>query len=798
MSIQFYSFEKYIAGKLSAPSEVISQTCKALEGGLTPAYIVDYKKEVSKDLKYFEVCLLNQKRLEWKLLVNKKEKLLSDLKRGESFSLSLEEKIQNCASLDSFRNIYKEYNKTTLPKAYQAKKSGLDKFAQWILSQAGSGTSLEQTLEQEAKKFINTEASLVSVGDVLNATQQIIVEDILNNQKFNSWVSHSVDEASISIQPGKKEVPAKHKSWIGYTKPCAVFFKPNMYAKYLELRKLWHVGFIKLNVDLNKEALQEKIYKQISPLDSIKLRGFLYNTVQLSLNQRLLPRYIQEKHREFEEKAVKAESYKFLKSLDSVLMTRPIAFNKPCMGIWPLKQGCYVAIVNAAGEYISSTYLSFKESEKEASQSLLQNILKDISVEYITLPTQEDSFFVKKQLQKLLSEKQTLKFIWTQNLAVSLYSEDLAKTDFQDLHFDQARAIFLARQLQSPFTEILRLNLNSLSLTDTQHLLPKAEVQAKVTSTISRAIYTYGLNLNVCSASALEHLASFTPELAAEVIEFRQKQEGFKEISDLKKIVNFSDELFESLAGSFILLSAKNPLDATRIHPNQYARVKDMARELSCPTKELFGPGVSALQDISKKWKELLGSYSFDFIYHELKSCSNKEIVNIDTPVPYAEKLNLNILRLDDLKEGMSLDVWAKRLTAFGVFADFGLGQQGLILLSVLKKEKKVVYPGMWLRVKVDSANSGTKKFIFSLESIYTDFPKRGSFSKKNTKPNFIASKVSPGSQPDSLSKPKFNFKNSKGKGSSLVNSRTKKPAQVFNNPFASLGSMANLTKEKK
>lgn len=794
MSIKPYSFQQYISKKITASSEVIDQTYKALEEGLLPDYIVDYKKEISQNLKYFEVCLLNQKRVEWKLLVSKKEKLLADLNRAENLSESLEKKILSCESLGGFRSIYKEYNKTTLSKAHQAKKAGLGKFAEWILSQAQASEVLDQTLEQEAKKFINSEAALVSVGDVLSAAQQIIVENILNDKTFNTWVYQAVEEASVSIQAGKKEVPVKHKAWVGYTKPCSIFFKPNMYAKYLELRKLWNKGFIKLNIDLNQALLQEQIYKQLSPLDNIKLRGFLYNTVQLALNQRLLPRYMQEKHRDFEEKAVKSESYKFLKSLDSILMAKPLGFNKPSMGIWPLKEGCYFAVVNGAGEYISSTHLSFKEEDQPAAKSLLQNILKDISLEYIALPTQEDSFFVKEQLTKLFSEAQRPKFIWTQNLGVSLYSEELALKDFKDLQFDQARAIFLARQLQSPFTELARLNLSTLSLTDTQHLLPKQELQEKITSVISRAIYTYGLNLNVCSASVLEYLPSFTPELSEALIQFRDQEQGFKEVSDLKKIPNFTSELFEEVGGSFILLSSKNPLDSTRIHPNQYARVRDMARELSCPTKNLFGQGAIALKDLAKKWKELLGNYSYDFLYNELKNCCVKESQNIDIQKPYVEQITLNVLKLEDIKEGLILDVWAKRLTSFGVFADFGLPQQGLILLSVLKKNKQVVYPGMWLRVKVENVNLTTKKFVFTLDYIYSDFKKPSALAHKYIKPN-APNKAFLTNKKIQFGKGKSNFKINKDSEKNKSFAKTK---AVFNNPFAGLESMSGLLKEKK
>ncbi|MBE8222027.1 MAG: hypothetical protein HAW60_04775 [Bdellovibrionales bacterium] len=814
MPIQTYSFEKYISNKISANSDVINQTYQALEDGFLPDYIVDYKKDVSKELKYFEVCLIDKKRIEYKLLISKKEKLITDLKRSERLSTEIEQKIQSCPSLESFRNIYKEYNKTVLPKAHHAKKAGLDKLAKWILEQANLEQACEQTssqtssktssktsiqtLEQEAKKFINTEASLVSVSDILNATQQILVEDILNNKLFNTWVSQSVDQSDVSIQAGKKDVPEKQKSWIGYKKPCELFFKPSMYSKYLELRKLWHVGLIKVNIDVNQQNLQDKIYNHLSTLDNVKFRGFLYNTVQLALNQRLLPRYIQEKHRDFEEKAIKSESYKFLKSLDSVLMAKPVAFNKPSLGVWPLKDGCYVAIVNASGEYISSTHLSFKEEEKQASKNLLQNILKDIAVEYISLPTQSLSFLAKSELQAFLPENKSVKFIWTQNLAINLYSEEIAKKDFADLHFDQSRAVFLARQLQSSFTEFLRLNLNTLSLTDTQHLLPKDEVKEKINSVVNRAIYAYGLNLNVCSESALTYLKSLSEDLAKQVIEFRTSQSGFKEVSDLKKVPNFTSELFEQVAGSFILLNSKSQLDSTRIHPNHYARVKDMARELSIPTKSLFGSGVSALQDISKKWKELLGNYSYDFLYQELKNCGVPESQNIDKPVSFIEQIDLPIKNMENLKQGLVLNVWAKRLTSFGVFADFGLNQQGLILLSALKKEKQSVYPGMWLKVKAESVNLTTKKFIFCLDHIYSDFKKRSSTPPKNTNAGFKPSK-------DFLNKKKSNFSNTKSsfKASKLVKGTEKNKAFIktktaFNNPFADLQSMHGLLKEKK
>lgn len=798
MSIQAYSFEQYISSKISAQNEVIKQTYQALEQGFSPAYIVDYKKEISQGLKYFEVCLIDQKRSEWKLLVSKKEKLLEDLKRSERLSSEIEQKIQNCPSLESFRTIYKEHNKTTLSKAHQAKKAGLGALAKWVLEQAKAKDSDEQSLEQEAKKFINTEASLVSLSDILNAVQQILVEDILNNKAFNAWVSQEVERSEISIQAGKKNVPEKYKSWIGYKKPGSLFFKPSMYPKYLEIRRLWNVGFIKFNIDVNQQALQDKIYSSLSPLDNVKVRGFLYNTVQLALAQRLLPRYIQEKHRDFEEKAIKSESYKFLKSLDSVLMARPVAFKKPVLGVWPLEQGCYVAIVNAAGEYISSTHLSLKAEEKEASKALLQNILKDIDVEYISLPTQSSSFLVKEELETFLPSKTEVKFIWTQNLAINLYSEELAKKDFADLHFDQARAVFLARQLQSPFTELARLNLHTLSLTDTQHLLPKEEVRAKITNEINRAIYTYGLNLNVCSASALTYLKPFTEELAEEVLRFKASQSGFKEISDLKKVPNFTSELFEEVAGSFILLSSKNPLDSTRIHPNHYARVKDMARELSCPLKSLFGAGSSALKDISKKWKELLGNYSYEFLYQELKNTYTEESKNIDEPVPYIEKIQMSIKKLENLQEGLVLDVWAKRLTSFGVFADFGLNQQGLILLSVLKKEKQVVYPGMWLRVKVGSVNVTSKKIIFCLEHIYSDFKRKTTPLPKRTSEDGSAQKALFNKKKAQWSSTKSGLKPFKLDKDLRKNKTFAKPKAAFNNPFAGLQSMSGLLKEKK
>lgn len=786
MQTQIYSFENYISNKISAKPEVIKNLYQTLEQGFSPAYIVDYKKEVSQGLKYFEVCLINQKRKEWKLLSSKKEKLIKDLKRSNTLSEDLEKKIYTCPNLDSFRLIYKDFNKSTLSKAYYAKKAGLDKFAKWILDQAKIEKDLESTLEQEAKKFINTEASLVSVRDILSATQQILLENILNNKEFNTWVHQSVEQSNINIEAGKKEVPKKYKAWVAYKKPCSLFFKSNMYAKYLELRKLWRVGFLKVNIELDQAKLQEQIYLKLSPFDNVKLRGFLYNTVQLALNQRLLPRYTQEKHREFEEKALKSEAYKFLKSLDSVLMQKPIAKNQNVLGVWPLKESCYVAIVNNAGEYISSTFLSFEAENKEASKKLLKDILKDISIKYVSLPTQTLSFSVKKQLQEFLISEKELKFIWTQNLAVNLYSKDLAKKDFSDLHFDQARAVFLARQLQSPFTEFLRLDLNTLSLTDTQHFLPQDTMADIISNTVNQAIYAYALNLNVCSASALVHLKSFTPDLAEAVINFRSQKAGFTEINELKNVPDLSSEIFDAVAGSFILLSSKNYLDKTRIHPKQYSMVKEMAKELSCSTKSLLGSGASVLKDISGKWKKLLGEHSYNFLYNELVNYQDKVSNNIDQVKPYIESIDLGIHKIEDLKEGLSLDVWVKRLSSFGVFADFGLDQQGLILLSTLKKEKQSLYSGMWLRVKIESANIENKKFIFKPEHIYSDFKKTfksKTFSerKKNTLHNTKSS--------FKLSKLKQDFKKTKP----LL-----KPKKAFNNPFAELQSMSSLLKEKK
>lgn len=793
MPIQIYSFEKYVSNKISAKPEVIKNLYQALEQGFSPAYIVDYKKEISQDLKYFEVCLINQKRKEWKLLSSKKEKLINDLKRSNTLSKDLEQKIYDCPNLDSFRIIYKDFNKSTLPKAHHAKKAGLDKFAKWMLDQAKVEKDLDQTLEQEAKKFINTEASLVSVRDILSATQQILVEDILNNKEFNKWIYQSVEQSSISIEAGKKEIPAKHKAWIAYTKPCSLFFKPSMYAKYLEIRKLWRVGFLKVNIDLDQAKLQEKIYAKISPFDNVKLRGFLYNTVQLALNQRLIPRYTQEKHREFEEKALKSETYKFLKSLDSVLMQAPIAKNQNVLGVWPLKDSCYVAIVNSCGEYIASTFLSFEKENKEASKKLLHNILKDISVQYISLPTQPLSFSTKNNLKDFLDQKKELKFIWTQNLAVNLYSKDLAKKDFPDLHFDQSKAVFLARQLQSSFTEFLRLDLHNLSLTDTQHLLAKETVEDKISSTVNRAIYSYGLNLNVCSASALMHLKSFTPELAEAVLKFRLEKSGFTEINELKNVPNLSPEVFEAVAGSFVLLSSKNYLDKTRIHPKQYSMVKEMAKELACSTKSLLGSGAEALKDISGKWKKLLGEYSYNFLYNELKNYEEKTCDNIDKVKPYIESINLSINKIEDIKEALSLDVWVKRLSSFGVFADFGLDQQGLILLSTLKKEKQSLYPGMWLKVKIESANIENKKFIFKPEHIYSDFKKIKIDFKKTFKAKSFTER-----KKNTLHNTKSSFKLSKPEQEFKKSKVFVKPKKAFNNPFAELQSMSSLLKEKK
>ncbi len=761
----------------------------AAEGATVP-FIARYRKEKTDNLDEVQIRAVIEGHETFNEIVKRKAFLLKEIGEQNNLTSEIQKRIEISWDLGELEEIYKPFKKKKKTKATIAREAGLEPLANWIWDMGHGLIKDSQTMEMKAKNFLNPAAKIITYEEALKGSQDIIVERIANDADLRSMVVKNYNEKGRIIAKASKGYKAnsKYEMYKEFEEPVKNLLDAKNNHRYLAMRRGWQEEELSVDVKGDDEEILRSYEKFATSTPDDAIGDYLKQSSRLALNVYVLPSVVNEVHRILKEKADADAINVFAENVRKLLLGSPYG-SKCVLGVDPgLRTGCKVALIDKSGAFISHTVLyTLGDDAERKAKVLFGDVLKQINIEAIAVGNgtagRETETFLRKILKDL---GKNIPVVMVSESGASVYSaSDIAREEFPDLDLTVKGAISIARRLQDPLAELVKVDPKSIGVGQYQHDVNQSQLKKSLEAVVESCVNNIGVDVNTASAALLSHVAGIGPALAKGIVEARKKA-LFADRSELLKIPKFSTKVFEQAAGFLRIPTGKQILDATGIHPERYQAITDMAKDLGVSVSEIIGEGAKKLLSQRNKWIQLVGEFTFDDIVKELEKPGR------DPRDPFKVfQFRDDIMDVKDLKEGMICPGIVTNVTNFGAFVDIGVHQDGLVHISALSHKfvedpRKVVNPGDHVTVKVLKVD--TLKNQISLTMKMDDMPEMASAPRGEKKPEQARTG---GYKPAAPRNPQAQHSGSAS--SSRPGHRppsTGPAANPFNNPFAALMSV--------
>lgn len=769
------------------------------EGGTVP-FIARYRKEKTGNLDEVQIRAVLDGFETYNEIVKRKAFLVKEIGEQNNLTAEIKKRIELAWDLGELEEIYKPFKKKKKTKATIAREAGLEPLATWIWEMGHGALRDELTMEMKAKAFLNPAAKIVTYEEALKGAQDILVERIANDVDLRARVSRNyLDKGRLLSKASKGYKPhSKYEMYKEFEEPVKSLLETKSSHRYMAMRRGWEEEELSVDVKGDEEDLLKSYIAFATNNPDNAIGDYLAQCARLALNVYVLPSVVNDIHRLLKEKSDEDAIKVFAENVRKLLLASP--FGPKCiLGVDPgLRTGCKVALIDKGGNFISHTVLyTLGDNAEEKARGLFKEVLKQIQIEAIAVGNgtagRETEVFLRKILKDLGSN---IPVIMVNESGASVYSaSEVARQEFPDLDLTVKGAISIARRLQDPLAELVKVDPKSIGVGQYQHDVNQSNLKKSLEAVVESCVNNVGVDLNTASAPLLSFVSGIGPALASNIVEHRKTKGLFTDRSELLKVPKFSTKVYEQAAGFLRIQGGKVVLDNTGIHPERYTAVRDMVHELGCSIPEVIGEGAKKLLALRTKWAVLVGEFTFDDIIKELEKPGR------DPRDPFkAFQFRDDIFEVKDLKEGMICTGIVTNVTNFGAFVDIGVHQDGLVHISALSNKfvddpRKVVNPGDQVNVKVLKID--LEKNQISLTMRMDEAPEhkapremRSERGPQQQRPVHGAKSGGPTAQgrrpPQKTGQQPQSHRDASGSGDR--GSRDRKPAgNPFNNPFAAL-----------
>jgi uncharacterized protein len=799
--------------------------------GATVPFIARYRKEKTGNLDEVQIRAVIDAHETFNEIVKRKAFLLKEIADQGNLTQEIKKRIELSWDLGDLEEIYRPFKKKKKTKATLAREAGLEPLANWIWDIGHKLVNDSETMEVKAKNFLNPAMKINTYDEALKGAQDILVEKVANDPDLRKKVtSHYFEKAKVIAKASKGYKPhSKYEMYKEYEEDIKNLFEEKSSHRYMAMRRGWQEEELSLDIKGDDEALLKDFIIFATSIPDQPIGDFLAQCAKMALNVYVIPSVTNEVHRALKEKSDEHAIKVFAENVRRLLLGSPYG-SRCVLGVDPgLRTGCKVALVDKSGSYISHTVMHILgEGAESKAQTLLGEVTKQIKIEAIAVGNgtagRETEVFIRKILKNLGKDKE-IPVIMVNESGASVYSaSETARAEFPDLDVTVKGAISIARRLQDPLAELVKIDPKSIGVGQYQHDVSQPSLKKGLEAVVESCVNTVGVDVNTASTSLLAYVSGIGPALAQNIVEHRKKNGLFLERNDLLKVPKFTAKVFEQAAGFLRILNGKIVLDGTGIHPERYQAVRDMAQDIGASISELVGEGAKKLSAHREKWGKLVGEYTFDDIVKELEKPGR------DPRDPFKVfQFRDDIFEVKDLKEAMICPGIVTNVTNFGAFVDIGVHQDGLVHISELAHKfvddpRKVVNPGDQVKVKVLKVDIERSQISLTMKldaapvvEGYSDRPQQGNrqprefrsgahaasnslehkknFNKSEKKdfqkrdsafPQGSGSAHKPGAQNQGRPMQPAN-KNGHSRPQSGAGSQSSRGGSPFNNPFASL-----------
>lgn len=694
----------------------IDNTVKLLLESATVPFIARYRKELTGNLNEEQIRFI-QSRLEYYTeLEKRKETIINTIKEQGKLTDTLEKQIVNCKDKTILEDLYLPYKPKKRTRATIAREKGLEKLSEIIFDQKTTSGSKEEIV----KPFINIDKGVENYNDAIAGASDIVAERIADDASLRSWIRNFTYQSGTLAVKAKKEFE-KEKT------------KFEMYYDFEEaLKKVPSHRMLAI-----KRGTTEKVLVHSVKVDSEKILNYSYQKLITNKNSLFtdeLKKSIDDSYKRLIAPAIETEllNYKiseadeeaikvFSKNLHSLLLAPP-AGSKVTIGLDPgFRTGCKVVVIDKNGMFLTNTVIYPTEPQNDIAKSseIILKLIQNFNVELITIGSGTASRETDAFISKLIKDnKINITKVIANEAGASIYSaSEVAIKEFPDLDVTVRGAISIARRIQDPLAELVKIDPKSIGVGQYQHDVNQTKLKNALEGVVESCVNYVGVDLNTASEQLLSYVSGIGPTIAKNIVEYRYKNTSFKNRKELLKVTKLGPKAYEQCAGFLRVRNSPNPLDNSSVHPESYYVVERIATKLQTDLKKLVA-NESLIRQIRPDdyVDEKVGIPTIIDIINELKKPGRDPREEFKTAT-----FNETVTSIDDLKEGMILEGSITNVTNFGAFVDVGVKKEGLVHISQLadqfiKDPSDIVKPGDIVKVRVVSVDKTLQRISLSMK----------------------------------------------------------------------------------
>ena len=699
-----------IADRTQLAKHRVQNVLGLLSNGATIPFIARYRKEVTGSMDEVQIASIQQEAKKLDDLAKRKETVLKSIEEQGKLTDDLQKRIQSCYDMTVLEDIYLPYKRKRKTRASVAKEKGLEPLADQIFSQRNNN------VEQLAAAYVNEEVP--TVEDALQGARDIIAERINEDEKVRNRVrSIFRREALITskVARGKKEEGAKYQDYFEFSEPL----KKCPSHRILAIRRGEEEGFLRVSIGPEEE---EVLYQ----LEKIILQGYGAATEQVKLAlhdgyKRLLSPSIETEFRNIsKEKADEDAINVFAENLRQLLLAAPLG-QRRILGLDPgYRTGCKVVCLDENGDLVHNT--TIYPHPPQSDEFMAKKTLKDLADRYQIQAIAVGNGTAGRETMQLCRKTdfgRRIEVFMVNEAGASIYSASaVAREEFPDQDVTVRGAVSIGRRLMDPLAELVKIDPKSIGVGQYQHDVSQSLLKDSLDRVVESCVNAVGINLNTASKSLLVHVSGLGPTLAQNIVNYRSENGTFPSRAMLKKVPRMGEKAYEQCAGFLRVKDAKNPLDNTGVHPESYAIVKQMAKDLGCTVEDLIQKAsLRERIDLKRYTTEAVGLPTLKDILSELAK------PGLD-PRGTAKSFEFaNIQSIQDVQVGMVVPGIVNNITNFGAFVDIGIKESGLVHVSQLanrfvKNPLDVVSLQQQVSVRVMDVDLKRKRIQLSIKAV--------------------------------------------------------------------------------
>ncbi|WP_426578950.1 Tex family protein [Bacillus altitudinis] len=707
---------KQIATELKLSTKQIGSVIQLLEDGNTVPFIARYRKEQTGSLDEVQIQTISERYTYIQNVTNRKEEVIRLIAEQDKLTDELKQKIEQAHKLQEVEDLYRPFKQKRKTKANVAKAKGLEPLAEYLLQLPND------EIEKKASAFINEEKEVTTAEEALEGAQHIIAEQLADDPDMRKWIRSETYQKGSLVTSGKdveNDEKNVYEMYYDYQEPI----KKIVPHRVLAVNRGEKEGIVKAAIEPPAENIRFYLDKQVLKGKQTTARPYIEAAIDDAYKRLIQPSIEREIRKELTEKAEEQAIHIFAENLRKLLLQPPMK-GKRVLGVDPaFRTGCKLAVVDDTGKvhHIGVIYPHPPVQKKAEAKQKVKEIIQSSNIEVIAIgngtASRETEQFIADLIQEL---DQPVSYLIVNEAGASVYSASaLAREEFPDLQVEERSAISIARRLQDPLAELVKIDPKSVGVGQYQHDVSQKQLNSSLTFVVETVVNQVGVNVNTASQALLQYVSGLSKAVAGNIVKRREEIGRFTSRKELKDIPRLGAKTYEQCIGFLRITDGQDPLDRTGIHPESYKETKQFLRMIKMTPDDL---GTEQLKEkiaevkLDEAAQQLdIGPITLQDIIDQLTRPERDPRDEVPKPL-----LKTDVLKLEDLKQGMELQGTVRNVVDFGAFVDIGVKQDGLVHISKLsnrfvKHPLDVVSVGDIVTVWVDSVDQAKGRVALSM-----------------------------------------------------------------------------------